>query len=177
MELVPKDIPIEFLQVLPEGIKLVSRKGHPYLVLEKAEDKSGNSIIDDVVHIHGEPSVKLKVRVGNTNGYLFVDSYWGSHSKLYSFIPDCTRGVSVEAFSPIDGSSLMVPWECPIEGCHEKNGILLTLPGGQNSIIVCGKLGCPGHDINVTMVADGIRESISNINYFGHGEDDPFSGF
>ena len=177
MELTPKDIPIEFLQVLPEGIKLVSRRGHPYLVLEKAEDKNGNSIIDEMVHIHGEPAVKLKARVGSSEGLLFVDAYWGSHSKLYSFIPDFSSGGTVEASSPVDGSSLMVPWECPIDGCDEKHGILLTLPGGQNSIIVCGKLGCPGHHINVTQVTAGISESISNINYFGLGEEDPFSGF
>ncbi len=177
MELTPKDIPIEFLQGLPDGIKLVSRKGHPYLVLEKALDKNGNSIIDETVHIHGEPSVKLKAKVGKAEGSLFVDAYWGSHAKLYSFIPDFSNGGSVEAYSPVDGSSLMVPWECPIEGCNEKHGILLTLPGGQNSIIVCGKLGCPGHHINVTRLAEGVSETISNINYFGHGDDDPFSDF
>ncbi len=177
LELVPIDIPIEFLQVLPDGIKLVSRRGHPYLVLEKAEDKNGNSIIDETVRIHGEPSVKLRAKVGGEEGFLFVDAYWGSHAKLYSFIPDFSGGGTVEATSPVDGSSLMVPWECPIDGCDEKHGILLTLPGGQNSIIVCGKLGCPGHLIKVTRAAEGISESISNINYFGHGEEDPFSGF
>ena len=176
MELIPRDIPIEFLQVIPEGIKLVSRHGHPYLVVERAEDMAGNSIIDDVVRIHGEPSIKLKVKIGKSSGYLFVDSYWGSHAKLYSFIPDFTEGASVEASSPIDGTSLMVPWECPIDGCGEKNGILLTLPGGQNRIIVCGKLGCPGHHIDITRLAEGVSESISNINYFGFGEDDPFTG-
>lgn len=177
MELTPKDIPLDFLEVLPEGIKLVSRRGHPYLVLERAEDKNGNSIIDETVRIHGEPAIKLKARVGDAEGFLFVDAYWGSHAKLYSFIPDFTEGRTVEAFSPVDGSSLMVPWECPVEGCDEKQGILLTLPGGQNSIIVCGKLGCPGHLINVKQAAEGLSESLSNINYFGHGEDDPFSEF
>ena len=177
MELKPKDIPIEFLQVLPEGIKLVNRRGHPYLVIEHAEDKNGNSIIDETVRIHGEPAIKLKAKVGKTEGLLFVDAYWGSHAKLYSFIPDFSEGNSVEAFSPVDGTSLMVSWECPIDGCYEKNGILMTLPGGQNSIIVCGKLGCPGHLINVTRLADGVSESISNINYFGLGDDDLFSDF
>ena len=87
LELTPKDIPIEFLQGLPEGIKLVSRKGHPYLVLEHALDKNGNSIIDETVHIHGEPSVKMHARVGSGEGTLFVDAYWGSHAKTLQFHP------------------------------------------------------------------------------------------
>ncbi len=177
MELIPKDIPMEFLQVLPEGIKLVSRNGHPYLVMDRVEDTSGNSLMDDSVRIHGEPSIKLQVKVGQTEGFIYVDSYWGSHAKLYSFIPDFSGGRTVEAFSPVDGSSLMVPWVCPIDGCEEKHGIRLALPGGVNSVIVCGKLGCPGHYIDVARVAEGVSESLSNINYFGEGEEELFSAF
>lgn len=177
MELKPKDIPMEFLQVLPEGIKLVSRRGHPYLVMDRVEDTSGNSLMDDAVRIHGEPSVKLRVKVGHTEGLIYVDSYWGSHAKLYSFIPDFSEGRTVQAFSPVNGSSLMVPWRCPIDGCDETHGIRLNLPGGANSIIVCGKLGCPGHHIDVARVAEGVSESLSNINYFGEGEEELFSAF
>ncbi len=177
MQLIPKDIPMEFLQVLPEGIKLVSRKGHPYLVMDRVEDAAGHSLMDNSVRIHGEASVKLNVKIGNSEGIIFVDSYWGSHAKLYNFIPDFSNGAHVQAFSPIDGSSLMVPWECPIDGCGETHGIKLTLPGGLNSIIVCGKLGCPGHHIDVARVAEGVSESLSNINYFGEGEEEIFSAF
>lgn len=175
MELIPKDIPMEFLQILPEGIKLVSRHGHPYLVMDRVEDGNGNSLMDDSVRIHGEPSVKMKVIVGDSEGLIFVDAYWGSHAKLYSFIPDFSKGKTVIASSPVDGSNLMVPWQCPIEGCGETHGIELRLPGGQNTIIVCGKLGCPGHHINVARVAEGVSESLSNINYFGEGEEELFS--
>jgi len=177
VELVPKDIPMEFLQVLPEGIKLVSRKDHPYLVMARVEDAAGNSLMADSVHIHGEASIRLHVRIGKSEGTIFVDSYWGSHAKLYSFIPDFSSGHTVEAFSPVDETSLMVPWKCPIEGCGETHGIKLRLPGGQNSIIVCGRLGCPGHHIDVARVAEGVSESLSNINYFGEGEEELFSAF
>lgn len=168
---------MEFLQVLPEGIKLVSRKGHPYLVMDRVEDESGNALMDDSVRIHGEASIRLKVKVGNSEGLIFVDSYWGSHAKLYNFIPDFSGGGTVQAFSPFDGASLMVPWKCPIDGCDETHGINLRLPGAANSIIVCGKLGCPGHQINVARVAEGVSESLSNINYFGEGEEELFSAF
>jgi len=175
VKLIPKDIPMEFLQILPEGIKLVNRQGHPYLVMDLITDINGNSLMDDSVRIHGEPSIKMHVKVGNSEGLIFVDAYWGSHAKLYSFIPDFSGGKSLEVFSPVDGSSLMIPWACPIHGCEEKNGIQLSLPGGLNTIIVCGKLGCPGHLINVARVAEGVSESLSNINFFGEGEDELFS--
>jgi len=174
MELTPKDIPVEFLRVLPEGIKLVRRGGHPYLVMDRLEDFNGNSLMDNSVHIHGEPSIKLKVRVGSAEGFIFVDSYWGSHAKLYSFIPDFSSGNTVKAFSPVDGSSLMVPWKCPVEGCGEDHGIELHLPGGLNTIIVCGRLGCPGHHINVKKIEERINNSLSSINFFGQGEDELF---
>ncbi len=175
VKLIPKDIPMEFLQILPEGIKLVNRHGSPYLVMDRVTDTNGNSLMDESVRIHGEPSVKMHVKVGDSEGLIFVDAYWGSHAKLYSFIPDFSGGKTLEAFSPADGSSLMVPWNCPIDGCEEKHGIELLLPGGLNTIIVCGKLGCPGHHINVARVADGVSESLSNINFFGEGEDELFS--
>ena len=175
MELTPKEIPMEFLRVLPDGIKLVSRKGHPYLVMDRVEDASGNSLMDDAVHIHGEPSIKLQARVGDSEGIIFVDAYWGSHAKLYSFIPDFSMGGTVEASSPADGLSLMEPWKCPIDGCGETHGIRLRLPGGRNNIVVCGKLGCPGHHIDVERMAEGVSESLSNINYFGEGEEELFS--
>ncbi|MCK5736328.1 MAG: hypothetical protein KAH21_07600 [Spirochaetaceae bacterium] len=175
MELIPKDIPMEFLQILPEGIKLVNRYGHPYLVMDRVVDANGNSLMDESVRIHGEPSIKMQVKVGDSEGLIFVDAYWGSHAKLYSFIPDFSQGKTLEAFSPADGSSLMVSWSCPIPNCAETHGIKLSLPGGENSIIVCGKLGCPGHQINVAQVGDGVRESLSNINFFGEGEDELFS--
>ncbi|MCG8454325.1 MAG: hypothetical protein MI717_14225 [Spirochaetales bacterium] len=175
MKLTPQGIPLEFLRQLPEGIKLVSRHGHPFLVMEQVEDQSGNSLMDDSVRIHGEPSVRLHVRMGESEGDLYVDSYWGSHAKLYSFLPQNGEGVVVEAFSPVDGNSLMVPWKCPIQGCGEEQGIRLMLPGGRNSITVCGKLGCPGHHIDVQRVPDGVNESLSNINFFGEGDEDFFS--
>lgn len=175
MQLVPRDIPMEFLQLLPEGIKLVTRHGHPYLVMDRVEDAAGNSLMDDSVRIHGEPSIRLHVKVGSSSGLIFIDSYWGSHAKLYSFIPDFSKGKTVEAFSPQDDSNLMVPWKCPIDGCEETHGIQLRLPGGLNTIIVCGKLGCPGHHINVARVAEGVSEKLSNINFFGEGEEELFS--
>lgn len=175
MNLVPKDIPVEFLQVMPEGVKMVRRHGHPFLVMERLEDAFGNSLMDDSVHIHGEPSVKLKVKVGSSEGLIFVDSFWGSHAKLYSFIPDFSGGNTVSACSPVDGVSLMVPWQCPEKGCGENQGIELHLPGGSNRIIVCGRLGCPGHQIIVNRVEDGVNDSLNRINYFGEGEDELFS--
>jgi hypothetical protein len=175
MNLKPTEIPVEFLQAIPAGIKLVSRGGNPYLVMERLEDAAGNSLMDESVQIHGEPSIRVKAKVGKTEGFLFIDAYWGSHAKLYDFIPDFSGGNTVEAFSPTDGASLMVPWSCPIDGCDETHGIRFNLPGGKNTILVCGKLGCPGHKINISLVDEGISDTLNSINFFGVGDNDWFS--
>jgi len=178
MILEPKDIPVEFLREIPEGIKLVTRHGHPFLVMEKVEDAAGHSLMDESVKIHGEPTIKLRVKVGRAEGLIYIDSFWGSHAKLYSFIPDFSEGNTVEAFSPADNTSLMVPWKCPVEGCDETSGIIMRLPGLKNTITVCGKLGCPGHHIDIFKVPEGVSEQISSINFFGTGMmDDDLFGF
>jgi hypothetical protein len=177
MELSHKEIPMQFLTTLPEGIKLVSRKGSSFLVVERVYDQDGNSLVSDTVRIHGEPSIKLEVKIGNAEGILFVDAFWGSHSKLYSFVPDLsTSNGMVEAFSPVTEKSLMTDWKCNQEGCTSDKAVLLHLPGEHNKIYVCAKLDCPGHLLDIKELSESITESVSRINFFGEGEDEYFQG-
>jgi hypothetical protein len=177
MELNHKDIPVQFLSTLPEGIKLVNRKGHSFLVVEEVYDDTGNSLVSDTVRIHGEPSIKLKVAIGNADGIIYLDAFWGSHAKLYSFVPDLSSsGGRVEAFSPKTGNSLMTDWNCDQEECDSDRAILLHLPGSQNKIYVCSRLGCPGHHLDIRELPESVTDTVSNINFFGEGEDEFFQG-
>ncbi len=177
MELNRKDIPVQFLTTLPDGIKLVKRHGKEFLVVEQVTDKQGNSLMTETVKIHGEASIKLHIKIGGSEGIIFVDAYWGSHAKLYSFIPDLSDAPAfVEAFSPVSGKTLMTKWECDQEGCRSAKGIELDLPGGKNKIYVCTRLGCPGHEMAVRELSREVSHSISNINFFGEGEDELFHG-
>jgi hypothetical protein len=168
MELKHTAIPSEFITHLPEGMKLVNRHGKQFLVVEQALGPNGESLMSEAVRIHGEPSVQLEVQIGDRRGMVFVDAYWGSHAKLYSFpLPLEDEHRIVEAFVPHTDVSLTAPYHCDIEGCNSTHGIVLRLPGGRNTTTVCARLGCPGHTMDIASIPEPVVESVSSLNYFG----------
>ncbi len=170
MELVHNEIPVEFLRHMPEGVKLVNRHGNEFLVVEDLRSPDGTRLMSENVRIHGEPSIRLGVRIGDTTGLIFLDAYWGSHAKLYSFMPSGeSTGKLVEAFVPDTGESLMVEYSCNVDGCTGTHGIEFHLPGTGNTVQVCARLGCPGHRLVIGDLAKPIVDSISGINFFGAG--------
>jgi hypothetical protein len=177
MQLVHNEIPREFLSVLPEGIKFIALHGRNFLVVERVLCPQGHSLTVDTVKIHGEPAVKIGVRIGEQEGNFFIESFWGSHNKLYDFIPQ--RGgdqTVVEAFCPVCGTSLMVEEHCKAGGCETRLHIQMILPGGKNRILVCGRLGCPGHRLDIQTAPGTLVEQVSEINFFGTHFDDLFGG-
>ncbi len=177
MELIYHKVPLEFLRTLPEGIKYINRHGKDFLVVEEVKCPKGHSLMVDTVRIHGEPTIRIDVLIGKEKGSFFIDSFWGSHDKLYTFIPsEKGEQTMVEAFCPVCGVSLMVQDTCSMPGCTSKKAILMTLPGGKNRIYECGRLGCPGHKIAITDIASEIAENVSNINYFGMQSEEIFKG-
>lgn len=177
MKLVYKEVPIEFLTALPEGIKYVQKKGKDFLVIEQLYCRDGHSLMADRVRLHGEPSICLDARIGNHQGRIFVDAFWGSHDKLYSFIPtEVDLHSFTEAHCPHCGVSLMAERMCTYEGCGCSRAIVLNLPGGVNKILVCAKLGCPEHELVIGQMPEEVSRKIRNINYFGEFHDDMFRG-
>ncbi len=177
MKLVHNEIPLEFLRAIPEGMKLVKRHGREFLVVEAVSSPSGASLITESVRIHGEPSIRFKAKIGNTEGLIFVDAFWGSHAKLFGFLPELGHDDQwVEASVPETGESLMIERQCDVEGCSSHRGIEFRLPGGRNRIEVCARLGCPGHKIVLGDLGKPVEDTISGINFFGAGslEDDWF---
>lgn len=177
MKLVHNSIPVEFLQAMPEGMKLVNRHGNEFLVVEAVYSRDRTPLVSESVRIHGEPSIRLAVTVGESKGLIFVDAFWGSHAKLWGFLPSQTDDDQiVSAAVPETGESLMIERTCDVEGCSCTRGIELVLPGGENTIQVCARLGCPGHRIVLADLAKPVEDSVSGINFFGAGslEDDWF---
>ena len=203
MELVHTKIPREFLDRLPEGMKFIHRHGQEFLVVEEIFCSKGHSLMSDSVRIHGEPSIRIAVGrpdietadeaergpgtqttagAGDAEappagrGLIFVDAFWGSHAKLYSFFPQtgCADYV-VDAHCPQCGVSMMVKRPCGRDECDGDEGIQFFLPGENNSVTVCAKLGCPDHELLVRGLPSDALEAVSEINFFGHGfygEDD-----
>lgn len=175
MKLTHKAIPAHFLQALPEGLKFIKKNQQGFLVVEKLFCPKGHDLMADVVRIHGEPSLKIRLKVGNSEGLVFIDAFWGGHAKLYNFIPDIvSAGSLVEAFCPICNASLVVEDKCQYEDCGSNRAIMFYLKGKINKIYVCAKLGCPGHRMEIKNVSHQVLDKVSEINYFGAQADDIF---
>lgn len=179
MELRHTKIPQRFVDQLPEGLKYLHRQGKEYLVVEELYCPAGHSLMSPSVRIHEEPSIRIRVKTGTQEGHIFVDSYWGSHDKLYGFLPAASDiGPVLQVFCPVCGVSLIEPVRCEQEGCGSESSIVFRLPpqGSDNRIVVCARLGCPWHRMDVSRMPDAIQRSVSEINYFGHGEEEAFQG-
>lgn len=177
MELRHTKLPVRFLEHLPEGLKYLHRHGKEYLVVEQLLCPRGHSLMASSVHIHGEPSIRIKVRAGQSEGFIFVDAFWGSHDKLYSFLPvHGPQEPVLETSCPECGASLIVEEPCTQPGCGSTKCILFLLPGGTNRIYVCARHGCPWHRMDISELPKSVSRSVSEVNYFGHGEDDAFQG-
>jgi hypothetical protein len=174
MKLSPRRIPDQFARAIPRGFRLVKRQGQDFLLVESVFCPRGHNLVVDSVRIHDEASVKLKVVVGEETGFVFVDAFWGSHAKLFSFIP-LTSGKEpayADVHCPYCDVSMTEHHACAEKGCGSERSILLGLPGGKNAIHVCARLGCPGHLLEVVELPAQVVRSVSGINYFGAGGDD-----
>jgi len=163
--------------MLPDGLKFIHRHGKEFLVVEELFCSSGHSLIEESVRIHDEPSIKIAVERPNGTGQIFIDAFWGSHAKLYDFLPGPSEDlVHAQAHCPTCGISLMVDRQCGRMECDSRSSFLFRLPGDHNCVYVCAKLGCPEHSIVVGGVPQHLNKLISEINYFGYGEDEQFKG-
>ncbi|MCG8571384.1 MAG: hypothetical protein MJB14_14715 [Spirochaetes bacterium] len=173
MELIHKMIPPNILYSLPKGIKFINRHGKEFLVIEELTCPKGHSLLSESVKIHGEPSVRLHMKIGDKEGLVFIDSYWGSHSKLFSFIPNIDKEeVIADVTCPECGVSLVVDEKCHQTDCHSEKAIVFHLPGDKNKIYVCARLGCPDHRIEIVDIPHMYVEKISEINYFDNQEEE-----
>lgn len=177
MELIHKQVPTEFVEMLPEGMKFIHRAGKEFLVVEEVRCPKGHPLMAETVRIHGEPSIHFDIRRGGQQNRIFIDAFWGSHEKLFSFLPAPGESlVTVDAICPTCGASLMEHRECPRVDCDSDRSIVFRLPGEGNVIRVCGKVGCPDHSIHVGGVPSDVARLVDEINFFGYGEEEQFRG-
>ncbi len=178
MQLIHRKIPREFLEVLPEGMKFIHRHEEEFLVVEELSCPKGHSLMVDTVRIHDEPSISIAVRRAGGRGLIFIDAYWGSHAKLYNFMADPSHPLEyADAHCPHCDVSLVVERECGLMECDSRRSLVFHLPGNENTIAVCARLGCPDHRIVVGGAPQRVQEEVNRINFFGYGiDDDAFGG-
>lgn len=169
MKLKHTTIPQDFLNNIPRGMKYVMRNGKDFLVVEQGFCPNGHSLMVDHVRLHGEPSISMALRIGNAEGTVFLDPFWGSHDKLYSFIPNPKNADSKrnDAMCPSCGCSLVTVLKNACKLCGSSKVIVVHLPGAQNKVLACAKLGCPWHKIVAEDIPDKYTEMVDDINYFG----------
>lgn len=177
MHIINDKIPADYLQTLPDGIKFINKHGKEFFVIEELYCPKGHSIMSETVNIHGEPSIQVAVEIEAQKGTFYIDAFWGSHKKLFDFIPKNTHDLSiVKAFCPVCGESLIVQDSCDQPDCRTKEHIMFLLPGGKNKIFECARLGCPGHSIDIRDLPAQFSRAVSEINYFGVQADEIFRG-
>src|SRR5512137_519512 len=139
MKLTHNIIPKEFLNNIPRGMKYVMRNGKDFLVVEQVFCPNGHSLMVDNVRLHSEPSICLNLRVGNAEGRIYLDAFWGSHDKLYSFVPNLKDAESEKnvLMCPACGASLITAQKKACKKCGSSKIATLHLPGAQNKIMIC----------------------------------------
>ncbi len=178
MKLEKIEIPEIFKKKVPPGFKVFNFKEHDFLVVDSIFCRHGHNLLVDAVTIHGQPSIKLDVTIENRSGVIYIDAFWGSHAKLFSFFPGFIHDHAlVEAKCPLCGISMMEQYDCDMEGCGSKKGIVFYLPGDHNRVHVCAKLNCPSHRLEIIDIPSDLVRTISHINFFGEGVDDMFGDF
>ena len=168
-------IPAEFIEKLPEGFKVTNRKGAVYVVVHDLRCPNGHSLMTDAIRFHGEPAIHMRVKGGGVKGTMFLDPFWGLHQKLFDFMFKANHpNPTITASCPECNASLMVSRKCDSPDCKSEEFIEFNLPRKNDKIDVCGRWGCPEHNISIGMFDDAVRDAVSRINYgqdiHTHGE-------
>lgn len=172
MKLIHKKLPGHVLKRLPAGIRHIKKHGQDFLVVEKLYCPQGHNLMVDSVRIHGEPSIRVRMKIGKSEGLVFVDAFWGGHAKLYNFIPDIGARNLAQVSCPICQVDMLTRDQCTQPGCQSGQGIVFYLPGKKNRIFVCARLGCPGHRIDIFNQPPAVSEEVSEINFLDAQEED-----
>ena len=172
MKLIHKKLPDRILRKLPPGIKRMKKHGQDFLVIQKLFCPYGHNLMVDSVKIHGEPSIRIQMKVGKSEGLVFVDAFWGGHAKLYNFIPDIRSAGYTKVSCPVCHTDMVIADTCPHKGCRSDRSIIFYLPGKKNRIFVCARLGCPGHRIDIASLPHEVSEEVSGINFIDAAEED-----
>jgi len=160
-----RSIPAAFVRKLPEGLKILSKKGQSFVVVDDLRCSKGHRLLSDNVRLHGEPSISFKVRGGGIDGTLYLDPFWGLHEKLYDFMfSSCDKPPILRAFCPECGVSLMKKKKCETKGCRAEEYIVFHLPGG-NTLESCAQWGCPEHNLKISAMPGDITDAVRKINY------------
>lgn len=118
----------------------------------------GHQLCCDEKKIHGFPSIKLKVKYKNKEGFIYLDPIYGSYDNVEEGLSIPKNGVA-EFFCPECGISLTDPMDtCQL--CSSPM-FILELPNG-GIVEGCLKKGCVYHKMKIVDAEQLIARSFEN---------------
>ena len=122
-------------------VDVTSKKLH----LEHSTCSKGHSLKCDKVKIHDYPSIKVKAKVGENEGFMYIDPIYGSFDNIIEGIK-IPEGAIVEIFCPECGESLLDT----IGTCQICSSPMFVFHLPNNSIVEgCLKKGCIFHKLKI----------------------------
>lgn len=121
------------------SIKTSIIKLSPYGItqIRKALCPKGHDLIDEEHKINGRPSIKLKAKSGNNEGFIHLDPIYGNHNHHYGI--QFNRNETVKLFCPECGLSLLDETEF---GPNCEAPIYKLMVPEQGTLKGCTKYGC-----------------------------------
>ncbi len=115
------------------------------LYVKHASCPNGHLLCDETVKIHGYPSIKVKVKYRDQEGWLYLDPVYGSYDNIEKEIT-LPQGAVVEFFCPECGVSL----KDPEETCQLCSSPLFVFQLPKGGIVEgCLKKGCMYHKMKI----------------------------
>jgi hypothetical protein len=128
------------------------------LNVQHAACPKGHLLRDEDVKIHGNPSLKVKIRNRGKEGMIYLDPVYGSFDNIEEEVPIKKDDV-VEMFCPECGVSLIDPNEtCQV--CASPMFIFQLPKGGI--VEGCLKKGCFFHKLKIVDAEKQISRSFEN---------------
>ena len=128
------------------------------LNVQHASCPKGHLLRDENVKIHGNPSLKVKIRRKKQEGLLFIDPVYGSFDNIEKDIT-LAHGDVVEMFCPECGISLKDPHET----CQVCSSPMFTFHLPKGGIVEgCTKKGCFFHKLKILDTEKQISRSFEN---------------
>ena len=128
------------------------------LNVKHAKCPKGHQLCCDEKKIHGNPSIKLKVKYKNHEGFIYLDPVYGSYDNIEEGL-SMPKNAVAEFFCPECGVSLTDPSDtCQL--CSSPM-FVLELPNG-GIVEGCLKKGCVYHKLKIVDAEQLIARSFEN---------------
>jgi ssDNA-binding Zn-finger/Zn-ribbon topoisomerase 1 len=121
----------------------------------------GHSLMDESRMVDNCPSIKLKIAVGDREGFIHMSSVYESYNYLCSI--ECPEGEEIKLYCPQCSSQIKSSADCEICKSHM---ISLDLELG-GSVSICSRIGCENHFVKFVDFSFALKQFYIDESYKG----------